>query len=235
MRFTYHTTLQDMYPQLVTGLIHATGLPHPLDTTDDVAIHQAKAQASLRGATEAELPAIRAWRAAFSQMGLKPTKYRSASEALLRRLRTTGALPRVNPLVDICNAISAANAVPVAAFDLAQITGDLTVRPATGTETYVTFGGTTEHPAPGEVIFADAAAVAHARRWTNRQSAASAVTPQTNAALFVIEAMHDEALVDVTAARDALARALTKAGALVHTGLLNGGREWFETTEGMTG
>lgn len=54
-------------------------------------------------------------------MGLEPTRCRCASEALLRRLRKDGSLPRIHPLVDLCNAISVAFAVPVAAFGVAEV------------------------------------------------------------------------------------------------------------------
>jgi DNA/RNA-binding domain of Phe-tRNA-synthetase-like protein len=40
-----------------------------------------------------DFPEIRAWRRAFTRMGFKPTQYRYASEALLRRFRKDGALP----------------------------------------------------------------------------------------------------------------------------------------------
>jgi DNA/RNA-binding domain of Phe-tRNA-synthetase-like protein len=71
------------------------------------------------------------------------------------------------------------------------------VRHASGTETYSTFAGTTEHPEPGEVIFADDAGRAHARRWTNRQSGRSAVRDTTRSVLIVAEALHDTASDDV--------------------------------------
>ncbi len=54
-------------------------------------------------------------------MGLKPTKYRSAAEALLRRFRREGELPRLHSVIDLCNAMSLAFALPVAVFDLAQV------------------------------------------------------------------------------------------------------------------
>lgn len=127
-------------------------------------------------AAESELPEIQAWRRAFAQLGLKPTQYRCASESLLRRFRKEGRLPALHPLVDLCNAVSLAFAVPVAVLDVAQITGPLKVRYATGTETYLTFASETEHPAEGEVIFADQAGHAHARRWTNRQSGGPQLT-----------------------------------------------------------
>jgi DNA/RNA-binding domain of Phe-tRNA-synthetase-like protein len=131
-------------------------------------------------------------------MGLKPTQYRCASEALLRRFRKEGALPALHPLVDLCNAASMAFAIPVAVFDLGQVEGALEVRHATGTERYETFAGEVEHPNPGEIIFADEAGSAHARRWTNRQSGRSAVRAGTSAALIVAEALHGTAREDVS-------------------------------------
>jgi DNA/RNA-binding domain of Phe-tRNA-synthetase-like protein len=100
-------------------------------------------------------------------------------------------------------------AIPIAAFDLDQVTGNLTVRHATGTEIYATFAGDTETPEAGEVIFADDAGHAHARRWTNRQSGRSAIRPETQVVLIVSEAIHDTGQHDVNAHREELREALT--------------------------
>jgi DNA/RNA-binding domain of Phe-tRNA-synthetase-like protein len=131
-------------------------------------------------------------------MGLKPTQYRCASESLLRRFRKEGSLPPLHPLVDLCNAISLAFATPIAVFDLAEISGGLQVRYAAGDEQYLTFSGDIENPAPHEVIFADAAGQAHARRWTNRQSGRSAIRDSTGTVLIVAEALHATAAADMS-------------------------------------
>ena len=47
--------------------------------------------------------------------------------ALLRRLTKKGDIPSINAVVDICNLVSIRYALPVAAFDLAAITGGVTV------------------------------------------------------------------------------------------------------------
>jgi DNA/RNA-binding domain of Phe-tRNA-synthetase-like protein len=130
-------------------------------------------------------------------MGLKPTQYRCAAEALLRRFAKEGTLPHIHPLVDLCNAVSLAYAVPVAVLDLARVDGDLEVRHAEGTEIYETFAGDIEHPEPGEVSFVDGSGRAHARRWTNRQSGYSAVRPGTASVLVVAEALHGTAAADI--------------------------------------
>jgi DNA/RNA-binding domain of Phe-tRNA-synthetase-like protein len=196
------------HPDLVAGAVYATGLTATVPVAPElpvepvVARYLAIARARLAGGTEADgteakLPEIQAWRRAFGRMGLKPTQYRCASESLLRRLRKEGDLPRIHPLIDLCNAISVAFAIPVAALDASRIAGDLRVRPATGDERYLAFSGEVEHPEPGELVFADAGGEAHARRWTHRQSGHSAVRADTTSVLIVAEAMHDSAPSDV--------------------------------------
>ena len=144
-------------------------------------------------------------------MGLKPTQYRCASEALLRRLRRDGTLPKLHPLIDICNAASVAYAIPVAVFDLDHVAGNLMVRRAKGDEAYLAFSGEIETPDPDEVIFADDEGGAHARRWANRQSRRSAVSAVTTRALIVAEAVHEDSGADVQRLADELDSMIAEA------------------------
>ncbi|CAL9637787.1 phenylalanine--tRNA ligase beta subunit-related protein [Streptomyces sp. Tu 3180] len=192
MRFRHADAIWSDHPALVAGALRASGVDAAADVGPRVAEYTARAAARLAGSGESRFPEVLAWRRAFSRMGLRPTQYRCASESLLRRLRKEGELPRIHPVVDLCNAISVAYAVPVAVLDADRITGPLLeVRHARGDEHYTTFGGATEHPAPGEVTFVDSAGRAHARRWTNRQSGHSAVGERTRRILVVAEALHD--------------------------------------------
>jgi DNA/RNA-binding domain of Phe-tRNA-synthetase-like protein len=205
MRFSHSDAIWTDFPELAAGVIHARGITPGVDAGAAVARYDALAAARLGGGAESELPEIQAWRRAFSRMGLKPTQYRCASEALLRRFRKEGALPRIHPLIDLCNAMSLAFAIPVAALDVGRIAWPLEVRRAAGSESYETFGGEIEHPEPGEVVFADAEERAHARRWTNRQSGRSAVRDATCEVLIVAEALHDGAAADIARLVEALA------------------------------
>jgi DNA/RNA-binding domain of Phe-tRNA-synthetase-like protein len=172
----------------------------------------ARARERLSGATESDLPEVQAWRRAFSQMGFKPTQYRSAAEALLRRFRKEDTLPTLHPLVDLCNAMSLAFAMPVAVIDLDNVAGWLQVRHADGDERYQAFSGETEQPEAGEVIYADGARQAHARRWTFRQSRPSTVSAGTSRALIVSEGLHETASADVPALLDTLEAELRAVG-----------------------
>src|ERR1700722_6464168 len=225
MEFSHSRQIWADFPELAAGTAFTTGI-----TASDGAVRSvaerverfyAAADAQLAGSSEAELAQTQAWRRAFARMGLKPTQYRCASEALLRRYRKERSLPSIHPLVDLCNAFSLAYAIPVAVLDVDQVAGPLEVRYAGGTESYLAFSGETEQPPAGEVIFADDAGQVHARRWTNRQSALSAVSPATRTVLIVAEAMHESGRADVAALIAAVAAEVAAIWPVaVQTGIL---------------
>ena len=208
MHFCHSNEIWRDYPELVPGVLLAGGVTSHASVEPHVARFNAVAASRLAASTEGELPEVQAWRRTFSKMGLKPTQYRCASESLLRRFRKEGSLPHVHPVIDLCNAISLAFAIPIAVFDVSKIADYIEVRYATGDEVYVAFSGEAEHPEPREVIFADSAGQAHARRWTHRQSASSAVRDSTTTVLIVAEAMHSSAPATIQELTAAIADAL---------------------------
>ncbi|MEW2527394.1 phenylalanine--tRNA ligase beta subunit-related protein [Streptomyces sp. NPDC047071] len=195
--FQHEPALWRDFPALVPGVLHVRGITPDAPVDAPVARYAAAAAERLAAAPESRFPEVQAWRRAFSTLGIKPTQYRCASESLLRRFRKDGSLPRIHPLIDLCNAVSLAYGIPVGVFDLSRIGGDLEVRYATGDEAYETFSGGVERPDAGEVVFADDRGRAHARRWTNRQSGHSAVRATTSDVLIIAEALHDTAPQDV--------------------------------------
>lgn len=198
MLFSYAESLLDDFPELATGVLLVQGIHPNVIVAESFADLTTAAAQRIATCSEADMPEVQAWRRSFHRMGLKPTQYRCAAEALLRRLRKEGDLPSVHPFVDLCNGTSAAFAIPVAAFDLDRVSGGLVVQRAAGIERYDTFSGTVEQPEPGEVVFVDAKGRAHSRRWTHRQSGYSAVNAQTCNALIVAEAMHATGLSDLS-------------------------------------
>jgi DNA/RNA-binding domain of Phe-tRNA-synthetase-like protein len=205
MHFCHTAQIWQEFPQLVPGLLVAEGINPAVTVGNHLQPWYQLARERLSQGQESQLPEISAWRRAYTQMGLKPTQYRSAAEALLRRFRQEGDLPQLHPLVDLCNAISIAFALPVAVFDLDHVDRFLEVRYARGTETYLAFNGETEIPPANEVIFADASDHVHARRWTFRQSRQSVIVPATTRVLIVSEGLHPTANTDVAALIDSLA------------------------------
>jgi len=192
--FQYHPEIIARFPAVAGGVLIAAGMqngPTPEDLKTTYLAEQQTVIAEVGSTPLSELPALAAWRLAFRGFGVNPTKYRSAAEALLRRLTKKGDIPCINAVVDICNLVSIRYRLPVAAFDTRELTGPITVQFADGSERFTPlFEVEPENPEPGEVIFADDAKLVVARRWCWRQSAESATQPATTNAVFTVESQH---------------------------------------------
>lgn len=203
-RFAYEAALLEDFPTIRAGVAHAVRLRNgdsPPGLLEEFKSEQRASLDRLAATSISEIPSTAAWRRAFSRFGVKPTQYRVAAEALLRRLSKQGNIPSINTLVDIGNLVSIRYAMPVAVFDVAGIAGSLVVRFATGSETFTDLGSDgIVHPEAGEVIFVDDANEVSARRWCWRQSAQSATGPETVEALIVVEGHHESAAEDTGAA-----------------------------------
>jgi DNA/RNA-binding domain of Phe-tRNA-synthetase-like protein len=135
-----------------------------------------------------EDPHIAAWYAAYRAFGTNPKRERPSVDALRRRLARSARLPRINPAVDCYNLISVVHGVPVGAFDLDAVEGDITVGFATGDEGFSPLGESdvTEHPRPGEVIYFDEGSVL-TRHWNHRDADRTKVTADSTRILFLLE------------------------------------------------
>jgi DNA/RNA-binding domain of Phe-tRNA-synthetase-like protein len=220
MYFFHSPAMWEQFPELVPGVLVAGGIRSCLDQKPDLDPFFQQARSRLGEGPESGMPEVAAWRQAFSKMGFKPTKYRSAAEALLRRFRKEDTLPALHPLVDLCNAVSLAFALPVAVFDVDRLDSGLEVCHASGDEQHMAFSGEMEGVGSGEVIFRDRAGHAHARRWTFRQSRQSVVDPETDRALVVSEGLHETASKDVEALIQTLAQGIKGLGMTVHASAL---------------
>lgn len=225
--FRYDPALLARFPAIRGGVIAARHLrngPTPPALGAAFATEQRAALARLGDTPLSDVPSLAAWRRAFSAFGVKPTQYRSAAEALLRRLTKHGDIPSLNLLVDLGNLVSIRYALPVAIFDRRTTTGTVTVRFANGDERFTDLG-TDEiaHPDPGEVIFVDEAGLVSARRWCWRQSEQSAAREDTTEALITVEGHHASAEADVRAALTDLQTLLGEymPGAALHAALLS--------------
>lgn len=206
--FQYRPEITERFPAIVGGVILARGMQGGVSPEALRQAFIAEQQATLAriGDTPlSDLPSIQAWRRAFSAFGVKPTQYRSACEALLRRLTKKGDIPSINRLVDIGNLVSIRYALPVAVFDIRAVQGTVSVHFADGSERFTELGSDEVlHPEPGEVVFSDETGMVMARRWCWRQSAESAAREDTTDAIITFEAQHEGGRQAVEGARDDL-------------------------------
>jgi len=223
--FQYHPDIIKNYPNVVGGVILANGLNNPTRSDELVSLYEAEQEAvkaRIGDTLLSEIESLSAWRTAISAFGVSPTKYRSAAEALLRRLTKKGDIPPINTLVDLGNLVSIRYALPVAIFDTRQLVGGVTVHYADGNEKFEELGSTEiVYPESGEVIFSDEQDMCIARRWCWRQSATSAANPNTTDAIITVEGHHDDAYADVkNAVADLLKLLETYAGGTFKSAIL---------------
>lgn len=225
--FAYDPAVVERYPAIRAGVVGATALanlPSPPGLLAEYRAEQQAALGRLDATPIAELPSIVAWRRAFTSFGARPTQYRNAAEALLRRLGKHGDIPSLSTLVDVGNLVSIRHALPVAVVDRAGVAGTVTVRFARGVERFTDLGSSgVVLPDPGEVVFVDEGGVVCARRWCWRQSAQSATGAGTTEALFIVEGLHEAAGADVRSALTDLAGLLAahQPGGRIETHLLS--------------
>ncbi len=189
-----------LFPGYVRGVVIAHDVnngPSPPELTAMLREAEASVRARLRSEAVAEEPRIKAWREAYRAFGAKPAEFRSSIEAMARRALKSDPLPAINALVDIGNLISLRHLLPAGAHAIDALDADLDLRLASGSERFVAFGATeTEHPLPGEVVFAVGDTVV-TRRWTWRQANHTLTLPETRALEFNIDGLPPVAAAEV--------------------------------------
>ena len=185
----------ESYPRFRVTFALVEGLSSTAEVNPDLErfclAAEAAGLAALANREIADLPEIGAWRQAYRAFGCKKTSYRNSCEALLRRLRTGGSLPRVLPLVDLYNAISVKYLMPAGADDLGYLNPPMAFRFCRPGDSFLDLAQDPprdDPPAPGEVIYADAEKTL-CRRWNWRQDARSRIRAETTAAAVVIQTL----------------------------------------------
>jgi DNA/RNA-binding domain of Phe-tRNA-synthetase-like protein len=131
------------------------------------------------------------WQAAYRDLGLKPRVARPSSDALIRRAASDRGLPSIDVLVDLYNAISILDRVPIGGEDLDRYDGPARLVIADGTEPFLTSSDgrpVTDHPEPGEPVWVDQTGVT-CRRWNWRQTSRTAIDDRTTRVGFIIDSL----------------------------------------------
>lgn len=209
MLFQYDPAILERFPATVGAIVRGQDVINAISPTlrDVYAAEQAAVRERIGATPLSEMPTLAAWRSVFRGFGTDPTKYRSAAEALLRRLSKKGDIPHINALADSGNLIAIRYGLPISMLDRAALAGGITVRFANGGEIETGMHGEdADRPAVGEVVFVDEQNVVVARRWCWRQSADSTAQLHTTDLLVTIEAQHATGRADAeAAARDLIA------------------------------
>ncbi|HEV8194886.1 MAG TPA: phenylalanine--tRNA ligase beta subunit-related protein [Ktedonobacterales bacterium] len=147
-------------------------------------------------------PRVRPWRQSFQAQDISGKEFPSSVEALLRRALKGGEPFRINPLVDLYNAISLRYYVPAGAFDLGEINGPLELRLTHLGDHFLALGAADPLDLPpGEVCYADGATIL-TRHFVWRQSRIAAITINTRDVFLVSEILGEVGREVAEAVRD---------------------------------
>lgn len=194
---------------LALGVLEAEGirvaeLPPAFD--DEVRRASDRIVLLYSGKSAVDIPGVAETRALFHQLDLDPTKIRPSSEALLRRVLQGKGLPRVLPVVDVCNLCSLEDQMPIGLYDRDRVRGPLKVRLGRAGEGYA---GIRKQRVPltGRLLVADEAGPFGA---PTSDSAHTAVGPETVNLLAVMFAPAQRAGRHLSVALEHLASRLTQ-------------------------
>ena len=125
----------------------------------------------------------RALRDFYWRIGIDPTKQRPSSEALARRLITTGYLPMINSVVDACNLVSAETLIPIGLYNIDKIEGRLSLRAAQPGENFTDINGEAKTLREGEIVLSDDTGPLHI--FPHRDAERTKITLKTRHVLVV--------------------------------------------------
>lgn len=206
-RLSIRPEVLDRYPAYTCVVAYIDGIDNGGEVaTSEHLLWQAESRAIARfnGANASGHPHIAAWRSAYQKFGAKPKKHLCSVEALLARVLSGEPLPSINPVVNLYNAVSIENVIPVGGEDRDKLASDLHLILASGTEPFDTRRSgqiIVEHPDAGEVVWADSAGVT-CRRWNWRQCGRTAVRPDTTRGYFVFDCLPPFGMAEATAAAE---------------------------------
>jgi DNA/RNA-binding domain of Phe-tRNA-synthetase-like protein len=211
MQFIAEDAFWDLFPDALIGTIVVRGINNQAIADSCASILQSRLERIVAELGETEigsLPSIAPWRSAYQAFGVKPSKYKSSIESLLRSAKAD-RLRSINPLVDLYNSVSLTYQLPCGGEDLAAISGPIRLTRAVGDEPFVPLGSSeSESPPAGAVIYRDDLGVI-CSCWNWREADRTKLTETTTDAFLCIEALPPTTEPTLRMACDELAQRVT--------------------------
>lgn len=187
MKYSVEQWVFDKNPEACFGIIVCKGLKNSKSSTQDSKALEA-AEHFIRESIEPSalktFPQIAQYRDALRRVEINPNKFMNSVEAMSKRVVKSGSLPRINALVDLCNAVALKEVISLGAHDLADIDADLSVRLSKEGDVFRPFGSESfEEVAPGELVFTSGQKI-QTRQWLWRQSELGKITLDSSDIIF---------------------------------------------------
>jgi DNA/RNA-binding domain of Phe-tRNA-synthetase-like protein len=173
MKYSVQPYVFEKNPNILFGVIVGRDLVNSITTTED-STQLTQAEVELRSSI---LPSdlkthvsYKLYRDALLAFDINPNRYMNSIEAMSKRILKGQSLPRINAVVDLCNAIGLKHRISLGGHDLADIHKDLEVRLSTLDDIFLPFGQSgIENMPENELVFISGNEV-QTRYWLWRQS-----------------------------------------------------------------
>ncbi|MBN2260600.1 MAG: GrpB family protein [Clostridiales bacterium] len=195
MKYSVEQGVFDKNSNVVFGVIIGNDLKNTSTSEEDsnilkIAENLFKERISIEDLKANEHIAI--YRDALKNAGINPNKYMNSVEAMGKRVLKGGSLPRINALVDLCNAIALTEVISLGAHDLVDIDEDLSVRISEEGDIFLPFGEEEfEEVLPGELVFTSGNKV-QTRQWLWRQSELGKISEESSQIFFQLVGFEGE-------------------------------------------
>lgn len=228
-KFTIEKPFWDLFPDAEIGIVLAKGIDNTeagraavrTEILELLEESNLEAKKFLTEEVFSENNVISVWRDAYRKFKTKKGA-RCSIEALLKRVEKGNEVGRINPLVDLYNAVSLQYGLPCGGEDLDKFLGDLRLTVTTGNDPFLALGDEEfDNTLPGEVCYLDDAGGV-CRCWNWRDGQRTALTENTKNAILVIESVDLARSADLKVALNTLAtRTIAYLGGETEVKVLN--------------
>lgn len=190
MKFIVQKEIFDKLEDLYVGVVVAKEIDNSKDYDNidkmlDEAIENAKNE--FLDVKAKEDYRVIPYREGFQKVGINPNKFQCSVEAMVNSISKGRAVPHINPLVNLNNAISLKYTLPMGTHNLGLSESDIELRFADDDDTFAPMGSDTlEKPDIDEVVYVVDHKV-RTRRWAWRQSKEGMIDKNTNYVFFPID------------------------------------------------
>ena len=195
MRYTVDEAVFKINPEIKFGILIGSNIKNSETSAEDEK-RLREAEENMRKTVKAEgiraLPNVALYREVMTKAGINPNKFLPSVEAMFKRILKGGELPKINALVDLCNAVSIEQIISLGAHDLSDIHEDLEVCFSREGDKFIPFGS--EEPEmveEGELVFKSGNYV-QTRKWIWRQSELGKTTLDSKDIFFQLVGFGDD-------------------------------------------
>lgn len=153
---------------------------------------------------------IKGFRELYKQFGTDPDSHMNSAEALMKRIVSGKGIYDINNVVDTYNLTSIENELPMAAYDLDKVSGNIELRFAQQGDSIIRIGETESIPMiSGELVYADEAGVI-CMDFNYRDADRTKITDSTNKIIVFVDGHSGVSEQDIKETLSKAATRLTK-------------------------